>query len=320
MRPTIYNHSAPAGSRFQTDLPESTIQRMYHSSATLLPDGSVFIAGSNPNADVIDDASNATCSFAFLTPRGALADHSLPEQTSSKLSTAPRSCALLRSLLLSPSLTKGCSYPDYYDEPRPAPTGIPASITYGGANFDLTLPASSVNGTNLGNIKVALIKTGFSTHAMNMGMRYPARKYLHGEQRWLGDDSCEPVAAQPRVVGSWSCTPVRLLLPLLSSPLLSPSLPLRSHASEPALTRSSPHSFVTVDNIPSIGEFIMVGSGTIGTQPLLASTPLKASSGNFGTLSKTGTSDSAGVQAAKDSGATMVGAGWALFLLALAVL
>ena len=65
MRPTIYNHSAPAGSRFQTDLPESTIQRMYHSSATLLPDGSVFIAGSNPNADVIDDASNATCSFAF---------------------------------------------------------------------------------------------------------------------------------------------------------------------------------------------------------------------------------------------------------------
>lgn len=77
MRPTIYNHSAPAGSRFQTDLPESTIQRMYHSSATLLPDGSVFIAGSNPNADVIDDASNATCSFAFLTPRGALADHSL---------------------------------------------------------------------------------------------------------------------------------------------------------------------------------------------------------------------------------------------------
>ena len=33
---------------------------MYHSSATLLPDGSVFVAGSNPNVDVIDDWNNAS--------------------------------------------------------------------------------------------------------------------------------------------------------------------------------------------------------------------------------------------------------------------
>lgn len=227
MRPTIYNHSAPAGSRFQTDLPESTIQRMYHSSATLLPDGSVFIAGSNPNADVIDDASNATCSFAFLTPRGALADHSLPEQTSSKLSTAPRSCALLRSLLLSPSLTKGCSYPDYYDEPRPAPTGIPASITYGGANFDLTLPVSSVNGTNLGNIKVALIKTGFSTHAMNMGMRY-----IQLENTYTGNsDGSATIHVSQLPPNPALLVPGPALLYVfffLSSPLLSSPLPFLS--------------------------------------------------------------------------------------------
>lgn len=57
-------------------------------------------------------------------------------------------------------------YPSYYDEPRPAPTGIPTSISYGGKYFDLTLPADSLNGTDLSTVKVALIRTGYSTHAM----------------------------------------------------------------------------------------------------------------------------------------------------------
>lgn len=61
LRPAYYNASAPAGSRFDTSLPSSTIGRLYHSSATLLPDGSVFVAGSNPNADMIDESNNATC-------------------------------------------------------------------------------------------------------------------------------------------------------------------------------------------------------------------------------------------------------------------
>lgn len=32
----------------------STVPRLYHSSALLLPDGSVFVSGSNPNADFVD--------------------------------------------------------------------------------------------------------------------------------------------------------------------------------------------------------------------------------------------------------------------------
>jgi hypothetical protein len=48
-----YDPTAPAGSRFsQTDLPVSTIARMYHSVATLTPNGSIMITGSNPNPDV----------------------------------------------------------------------------------------------------------------------------------------------------------------------------------------------------------------------------------------------------------------------------
>ncbi|KAI0301551.1 glyoxal oxidase [Multifurca ochricompacta] len=51
--PAIYNPNAPAGSRWSTaGLSSSNIPRLYHSSALLLPDGSVMVAGSNPNIDV----------------------------------------------------------------------------------------------------------------------------------------------------------------------------------------------------------------------------------------------------------------------------
>ena len=51
-KPIIYDPSAPAGSRWsRKGLSDSTVARMYHSTATILPDGSVLVAGSNPNAD-----------------------------------------------------------------------------------------------------------------------------------------------------------------------------------------------------------------------------------------------------------------------------
>jgi hypothetical protein len=52
--PAVYDPSAPAGSRWSRQgLSPSTVNRMYHSSAVLLPDGSVLVSGSNPNPDVI---------------------------------------------------------------------------------------------------------------------------------------------------------------------------------------------------------------------------------------------------------------------------
>jgi len=48
-----YNPTAPAGSRFsQMDLPISSIPRLYHSVASLTPNGTIMLAGSNPNNDV----------------------------------------------------------------------------------------------------------------------------------------------------------------------------------------------------------------------------------------------------------------------------
>ncbi|KAG8697251.1 hypothetical protein FRC11_000157, partial [Ceratobasidium sp. 423] len=51
--PVLYDPAAAAGSRFSSaGMPTSDIARLYHSVATLLPDGRVMITGSNPNADV----------------------------------------------------------------------------------------------------------------------------------------------------------------------------------------------------------------------------------------------------------------------------
>ncbi|KAK7440787.1 hypothetical protein VKT23_016864 [Stygiomarasmius scandens] len=53
LTPALYDPRAPAGQRFTQDgLPTSEIARMYHSTATLTPNASILIAGSNPNDDI----------------------------------------------------------------------------------------------------------------------------------------------------------------------------------------------------------------------------------------------------------------------------
>ena len=198
MRSAYYNGSAPSGSRWQTEgLPESTVGRLYHSTATLLPDGSVFIAGSNPNADVIDDANNAT--YVYKTEYRA-----------------------------------EIFYPDYYDQTRPTFTGLPSSISYGGDYFNLTIPEAGMLGKQPSQVVVSLMRTGFSTHSMNMGMRYIEM----GSSHTVYSDGTVVMH-----VGQMSPNPA----------LFTPG---------PALL------FVTIDGVPSVGQEVMVGSGVIETQPL----------------------------------------------------
>jgi hypothetical protein len=52
LTPWLYTPSAAKGQRFTTGFASTTIGRLYHSTASLLPDGSVIVAGSNPNGDV----------------------------------------------------------------------------------------------------------------------------------------------------------------------------------------------------------------------------------------------------------------------------
>ncbi|KAJ7141391.1 glyoxal oxidase N-terminus-domain-containing protein [Mycena epipterygia] len=135
LTPVIYDPSAAAGSRWsRAGLNASTVPRMYHSSATLLPDGAVLVAGSNPNSDY-----NVGAGIKYPT-----------EYRVERF------------------------YPSYYNARRPQPVGLLSQLSYGGPSFDVTLSADDLSGDvhNAANATVVLIRPGFSTHSMNMGQRF----------------------------------------------------------------------------------------------------------------------------------------------------
>ncbi|KAF7346181.1 CAP10 domain-containing protein [Mycena sanguinolenta] len=194
--PAIYDPDAPAGSRWSnTGLSTSSIARLYHSSAILLPDASVLIAGSNPNVDV-----NTSTIF--------------PTQYKAEI-----------------------FYPPYFSATtRPVPSGIPSTISYGGSPFDVTIPASSYSGTGnaaAANTTVALVRPGWTTHAMNFGQRYLQLNNTY-------------------TVNSDSSITLHVSQAPPNANLFQPG---------PAFV------YVVVNGIPSNGTAVTVGSGNIEAQP-----------------------------------------------------
>lgn len=60
----------------------------------------------------------------------------------------------------------------YYDSPRPRPTGLPRSISYGGDYFDITLPSSDLVDVDLASdVAIVLIRTGFSSESFQNSRR-----------------------------------------------------------------------------------------------------------------------------------------------------
>ena len=206
LTPAIYNPKAPKGSRWSNaGLSASQFPRLYHSSAILLPDASVLIAGSNPNADV-----NLTAPYPT-------------------------------------TYTADIFYPPYFGvSVRPAPTGMPTTLSYGGDPFNITIPKSSYSGLAndaAGNTTVVVQRGGFTTHAMNMGQRL---MQLNNTYTVNKDGTITLHVAQ-----------------LPPNPnLFQPG---------PALM------FVNIQGIPSNGSYLIVGNGIIGTQPTGAVSVLPAS-------------------------------------------
>ncbi|KAJ7709730.1 glyoxal oxidase N-terminus-domain-containing protein [Mycena rosella] len=194
--PAIYDPDAPAGSRWSNaGMSTSNIARLYHSSALLLPDASVIIAGSNPNVDV-----NLTAFF--------------PTQYKAEI-----------------------FYPPYFSaSTRPVVSGVPSTLSYGGAPFDISIPASCYSGssnTAASNTTVALLRPGWTTHAMNMGQRY---------------------------------------MQLNSTFTVNKDASITFHVNQlppnPNLFQPGPAwIYVVVNGIPSNGTSVIVGSGSVGTQP-----------------------------------------------------
>jgi len=133
-QPAIYNPNAAPGSRWSTaGLSSSNIPRLYHSSAVLLPDGSVMIAGSNPNIDV-----NLTTKY----PTTYSAEYFYPPYFSAKTRPMPQNVPT--------TLSYGGNYFDITVQPS----------SYTGSADDAAK-----------NTTIWLIRQGFTTHAMNMGQR-----------------------------------------------------------------------------------------------------------------------------------------------------
>jgi len=134
LQPVIYNPNAPAGSRFSSaGLGNSTVPRLYHSVALLLPDGSIMVAGSNPNPDV---------NLNTVYPTTYTAEYFYPPYFSSKTRPVPKNVPT--------TLSYG---------------GNPFDITVSSSSY-----AGDPNDA-AGNTTVWLIRPGFTTHAMNMGQR-----------------------------------------------------------------------------------------------------------------------------------------------------
>jgi len=132
--PAIYDPKAPKGKRWSNaGLATSSIARLYHSSAMLLPDASVLIAGSNPNVDV---------NTSTIYPTTYQAEIFYPLYFSAKTRPQPT------------GMPKQLSYGgDPFDITIP-PT------SYSGSSNDAAASAM-----------VTLLRGGFTTHAMNMGQR-----------------------------------------------------------------------------------------------------------------------------------------------------
>ncbi|KAJ2926787.1 hypothetical protein H1R20_g10295, partial [Candolleomyces eurysporus] len=133
LTPILYDPKAPAGSRWSRNgFSASNIPRMYHSSAILLPDGSVMVSGSNPNADYT---------------------------TGVKFSTE------YRTELFYPSY-----FSKRRPEPKALPVKL--TYGGAAFDVQLSSDDLFGNIDNINKTTAVVIRPGFSTHSMNMGQRY----------------------------------------------------------------------------------------------------------------------------------------------------
>ena len=133
--PAIYDPTAPKGSRWSNaGLGASNIPRLYHSSAILLPDASVLVAGSNPNIDV-----NLTTVFPTT----------------------------YQAEIFYPKYFNGAARP----QPSGIPSKLGYGGSSFDITIPSTSYSGSSN-TAAQNTIISLIRPGWVTHDMSMNMRY----------------------------------------------------------------------------------------------------------------------------------------------------
>jgi hypothetical protein len=127
----LYTPTAPLNSRF-TVLNSTKIARLYHSAATLLPDGRVLIVGSTPN------------------PNANIPNNALPYPNEARF-----------EVYHPPYLTSGLAAPTI--------SSLPNTTWDYGKTYELT---AIIPSGNADNIKVVLVTEPFVTHSTHMGQRH----------------------------------------------------------------------------------------------------------------------------------------------------
>jgi hypothetical protein len=157
-------------------------------------------------------------------------------------------------------------YPSYYNDRRPQPQGLLEQLSYGGPSFDVSLSADDLFGNvqNVQNASVIVLRTGFSTHTMVITL--PKQNIpsflIHSFLQNMGQRFVQLNSTYTGYAGN--NTAILHVSQLPPNPgILAPG---------PALL------FVVVNGSPSVGVAVMVGSGQLGTQPMLAVADLPVSS------------------------------------------
>lgn len=130
--PVLYDPDQKLGHRWTTGLANTDIARMYHSVALTLPDGRVWIAGSNN-----------------VSPPDILAEYPTEFRV---------------EYFSPPYLFKSAT--------RPLISHVPRVVTYGQTFNVLMNLGDLVQASSDPEIKVAILRPGFSTHSLHMSQRY----------------------------------------------------------------------------------------------------------------------------------------------------
>lgn len=135
-------------------------------------------------------------------------------------------------------------YPLWYSHTRPQPSGFPGSLSYGGTTWNLTYTPTN-SSSDPEDTKVVVIRTGFSTHCMNFGQRY-----------------LELSTSYTKISDTGLVT------------LHVSQMPPNANVFQPGPAMI----FLVVDGVPSQGEMIVIGSGSIETQATSAASVLPTNS------------------------------------------
>ncbi|KAI8853436.1 hypothetical protein BC829DRAFT_373407 [Chytridium lagenaria] len=148
----LYNPLAPLGSRWSV-LDSSTIPRMYHSSAMLLPDGRVMVAGSSPN-------SPTDRSWSRMYENEYRVEYFHPPYLLDRNASRPRPMIAEASW---PSATVSWSYNTTYS----LRVGVadPAATSTKGVRMLTT------DEMGRRNVRFNIVQTGFRTHSTSFGQR-----------------------------------------------------------------------------------------------------------------------------------------------------